>query len=280
MKTFDETTAPGVLLQWGMKTISMGLGSPMLRPHVLAFKPLQDDLMSKRDAQVATGNVRLMAEGEAMLPAALCYEDVDDMQIDLAKFVGKDYTGPVYKSFFPKGLTAFKEQSPEELDKALPHFIQKLKDSGDPRLAACVPAFEAHQNALKRPLANVAAAVIKDDAAQLALAKSKKAWLLGYESLEGDFHSALPGKKRFVARFFPHAAAPKKKKVDPRIAELQTKNDALTAQLADLGKKIDSLTALLAQLKTANDLLVKQVADLQPNAPATQGTPATAKPAA
>ena len=267
MKSFDSKSSPGSMVKAGLKTIGMGLGYPKTRPLVLKFKPVQDELDRSKDAANKAENEQILAQGECELAATLCYEDVDAMQHDLEAVVGKDYRSPLYKAFFLNGLPAFKAQSPEALDKQLPLFIQTLKDSGAAKLTAHVPIFEAHARGLKKPLATAATAQAKSATAQLALGRATVSWLDGYASLEADFHSAFPRRKRFVASFFPVASNPGKKKPDPKIAELQKQNDDLQAQLTDFQKKNDALQAQLVGLQAAIDTLTKQVAQLQSQLP-------------
>lgn len=215
MKSFDEKSSTGAMLKAGHRTIGMCLGHPKARPHVGKFTLLQEALEKAQLAANAAENAYIRAYSECELRGAEIDEDVEDMQFALEAIIRKNYADPLYRAFFPKGLTEFKDLKPEELQKALPGFIQLLNDSGHDDLARRIPLFQRHLSALGHPLDLAAEAGRKNATASLALAQAKVAWLDGYASLEGSLLSEFPRRKRFVARFFPSSPKPISRPIEP-----------------------------------------------------------------
>ncbi len=145
--------------------------------------------------------------------------------------------------------------------------------------------YKLHAAILDKAATNAAAQTANQQAATDAKSGSNAV----SRQVEGNLTARHPGERAFNdAHFKP--TPPKKKKVDPKLEELQKKVDDLTAQNADLQKQNTALSALLVDVQTKNGDLQKQLADLTATAEvyrkqladiqAQAGTPPAQAPAA
>lgn len=221
MKSFDERSAVGGMLKAGTRTIAMSLGHPKAKGLIGDFQKRQEGLKKNRDLNNDAEDALIMANAECDLHRELANETAEEFQIALEGVVRKDWSDPLYKACFPKGLTAFKDQASIDYAANLPALVSTLNESGDATLKKFVPRFEKHAKDFDKPLSALAEAEKAARAAGLKLSKGKIEWLDAYAALEGSFNATFPRRKRFVASFFPQASGSSKKSGPPTGGEGQ-----------------------------------------------------------
>lgn len=221
MKSFDERSAVGGMLKAGTRTIAMSLGHPKAKNLIAEFSKAQSGLKKCRDLNNDADDALIMATAECDLQRELTNETAEEFQIALEGVVRKDWSDPLYKACFPKGLTAFKDQDSSEYADNLPALVATITESGDATLKKFVPRFQKHAKDFEKPLAARDQAEKLARSAGLKLSKCKIEWLDAYAALEGSFNAMFPRRKRFVASFFPQASGTSKKPATPAPVDAQ-----------------------------------------------------------